>query len=425
MPQELKKRLLFTFFMICIYRLGTYIPIPGVDAASISKILGDTSDVKNIFGMANIFSGGAIERVSIFSLSMMPYITASILVQLLSSISAYFKSLKEEGGDGKNKLNQITRYITVTLAAIQAFAIHNAVIYKYSSFLSTESYIVPSVVITVTSLVAGAIMLMWIGEKISVSGIGNGISILVLVGIVSSIPSTIIQSFGFLKTGFYSTYSVIKIIIFSLLSLLVVCFVEKTYKMIKINYPSSNPKTGGLNTSYLPLKVNTSGVIPPIFASSVIIFFSALIQFFKIKSPIILDLATRGSLANSIIFSFLIVFFSQFYSSVVFDPKEISENLKKSGCIISGIRPGNATETFLSSILSKLGILGSIYLVIICMIPEISNLEGGPEIYVGGTAILIIVNVASDLTFQIRSYFINPDNMNRVKRKRRIRRIKL
>lgn len=423
MPQELKKRIIFTFLMICLYRFGTYVPVPGISASTVSKIMSDQG-VKDIFGIANVFSGGAIERISIFSLSMMPYITASIVVQLMSTISNYFKSLKEEGVSGRRKLNQITRYLTIALAFIQGLAVHFAIISKNSSLIHEVS---PSfsALITCASLISGAIVLMWLGEKISFSGIGNGISVLVLVGIISSIPSIAFQAFSFLKSGFYSFFTVFKIAAVSFGMLLLVCFVEKTYRMIKINYPVSVTKGGGRDSfSFLPLKVNISGVIPPIFASSVVMFVSATVQFFNINNPTLLSALSRGGVFYVIIYSFLIVFFSYFYSSVVFDHKEIAINLKKTGCFLSGIRPGESTANFISLVISKLVIIGSVYLVFVCTVPELLISSGGVDFYIGGTGVLIIVNVASDIASQIRSHFVNQKyGLIRVRRKKMARAI--
>jgi len=422
MPKELRNRILFTLCLVFLCRLGTYIPVPGVDVAAIASILNKDS-AKSVFGFANLFSGGAIERISIFSLSMMPYITASIIVQLLSTVSEYFKSLKEDGISGRRKTNQISRYLTIILALVQAVAVHFAVISKNSSM---SSYGIPpifSLILTCSSLVGGAVILMWFGERISISGVGNGISILVLVGIVSSLPSVALQTLEFLRSGYYNFFNIIQILAISAVMLLIVCFVEKSFHAIKIHYPSSAVKGGQDNNSYLPLKVNISGVIPPIFASSVIMFFLALLNMLEMNNSSLSSLLSRGGFAYIALFSTLVVFFSYFYSSIVFDPNEIANNLKKSGCYVSGVRPGNSTSAYISDIISKLSVLGAIYLVFVCAVPEILVTKSGLNIYIGGTGILIIVNVASDLSSQIRSHLLGQkysDPFGRTRRRKRV-----
>lgn len=416
---DLKKRILFTILILLIYRFGTFVPIPGIDSKVIQKIF--TGEASNIFGMINLFSGGALERMSIFALNIMPYITASIIMQLLTSMHAGLENLKKDGEHGRAKINQYTRYLTIILSIFQSLGVYYALANAENNAFISDSNLF--MITTVVSLVGGTIMLMWFGEKITTSGIGNGISIIIFVGIVSSLPSTIIEMFTLLKNGVYNFSVVILFFLFFIIGLLMVCFIEKIQRKIKIQYPNSSAirSSGMADSSYLPLKINMSGVIPPIFAGSVLTFPVAIVQITGINGDAILSHLNRGGLVYSLIFALLILFFSYFYSSIIFNSTEVANNLKKNNCFILGIRPGNATSEYFDKTISRLTLLGVVYLTFICVTPEILITKTSIPLHVGGTGILIMVNVVVDLVNQIQSHVISSKYGSTINKKRRIR----
>ncbi len=416
---ELVNRILFTILIILIYRFGTFIPVPGINSDVVKKMF--QSDLASIFGMVNLFSGGALQRMSIFALNIMPYITASIVIQLLTSMHKGLESLKKEGGYGRAKINQYTKYLTIILAIFQSFGVYYALSNSENNAFVSDSNIY--LLTTVVSLVGGTVMLMWFGERITGAGIGNGISVIIFVGIASSLPSSFIQIFDLSRTGGYSFVSILLVIIMFVGLLFLICFIENSYKKIKIQYPSSATMRSMKmqDSSFLPLKINMSGVIPPIFASSFLMIPSALSQFFDSESSGILGaLFARGNFTYILIFSVLIMFFCYFYSSIIFNTEEVAENLKKSNCFIVGIRPGANTANYLDKIVVRLTFLGSIYLVIICVVPEIIVTKYSVPLTVGGTGILIMVNVVLDIMNQFRSYLYS-DRYNSVQKGRRVR----
>ncbi len=418
---ELKKRILFTIFILLIYRFGTFVPIPGVNVDVLKKFF--ESSGANIFGMVNLFSGGALQRMSIFALNIMPYITASIIMQLLTSMYKGLAALKKEGEYGRAKINQYTRYLTIVLAFFQALGVYYALANgDQSAFISDSPIFLWT---TCISLVGGTVMLMWFGEKITASGIGNGISLIIFVGIVSSLPSTIIQVFDLSRTGVYSWLTVV--VFFAVFAgfLMFVCFIEKTHRRIKIQYPNgAMMKASGMSdSSFLPLKINIAGVIPPIFASSILMFPSAIIQFTGADGDFLVSMLRRGGPLYLIVFSVLILFFSYFYSSIIFNTEEVSNNLKKSNCFILGIRPGANTSTYLDKVVTRLTLLGAIYLIFVCITPEILVTHYSIPLHVGGTGILIMVNVVLDLIGQVQSHmFAGKYGTNVKKRRVRMRR---
>lgn len=402
---NLKNKILFTIFILLIYRFGTFIPIPGINSEVVSNFFsGDGGDV---FGMINLFSGGALERMSIFSLNIMPYITASIIMQLMSSMSKSLAALKKEGEYGQSKINQYTRYLTILLALFQSLGIYYALANSSESIFISDSQIF--LYTTVVSLVGGVVMLMWFGERITANGIGNGISLIIFVGIVSSIPATFTQFIDLAESGVHSPMFIIFFFLSFVLFVYFVVYVEKSYKKIKIHYPSSAMmRISGMNdSSFLPLKLNITGVIPPIFASSILMFPSVMTQFGDGSSDGFLSLFRRGSAPYLILFASLILFFSFFYSSIIFNTKDVAQNLKKSNCFIFGIRPGDKTSQYLDKIIARLTLGGGIYLILVCLIPEILTTEFSVPLHVGGTGILIIVNVILDLIAQVQSH-LNP-----------------
>lgn len=418
---ELKKRILFTIFILLIYRFGTFVPIPGVNVDVLKKFF--ESSGANIFGMVNLFSGGALQRMSIFALNIMPYITASIIMQLLTSMYKGLAALKKEGEYGRAKINQYTRYLTIVLAFFQALGVYYALSNgDQSAFISDSPIFLWT---TCISLVGGTVMLMWFGEKITASGIGNGISLIIFVGIVSSLPSTIIQVFDLSRTGVYSWLTVV--VFFAVFAgfLMFVCFIEKTHRRIKIQYPNgAMMKASGMSdSSFLPLKINIAGVIPPIFASSILMFPSAIIQFTGADGDFLVSMLRRGGPLYLIVFSVLILFFSYFYSSIIFNTEEVSNNLKKSNCFILGIRPGTNTSNYLDKVVARLTLLGAIYLIFVCITPEILVTHYSIPLHIGGTGILIMVNVVLDLIGQVQSHmFAGKYGANVKKRRVRMRR---
>ena len=413
---DLKKRILFTLFILLIYRFGTFVPIPGINSGVIQKFF--TGEGASMFGMINLFSGGALERMSIFALNIMPYITASIIMQLLTSMYKGLETLKKEGDYGRAKINQYTRYLTIVLAMFQALGVYYALSTSGQNMFISDSKIFMWT--TCVSLVGGTVMLMWFGERITASGIGNGISLIIFVGIVSSLPTTFSQFMDLSRSGAYSWVFVLVFFLSFIFFIALVSFVEKTHRRIKIQYPNAAMmKANGMSdTSFLPLKINISGVIPPIFASSILMFPSAIAQFTGSAGDIILSFLTRGSVLYLIIFAFLILFFSFFYSSIIFNTKDVANNLKKSNCFISGVRPGMNTSNYLDRIIARLTLIGAIYLMFVCIIPEILIVDYSIPLHIGGTGILIVVNVILDLIGQIQSHLFSGKYSNSGKRKR-------
>ena len=371
-----------------------------------------------MFGMINLFSGGALERMSIFALNIMPYITASIIMQLLTSMHKGLESLKKDGDYGRAKINQYIRYLTIILALFQSLGVYYALSTSGQNMFISDSKIFMWT--TCVSLVGGTVMLMWFGERITTSGIGNGISLIIFVGIVSSIPTTFSQFMDLSKSGVYSWVFVVIFFLSFVFFIALVSFVEKTHRRIKIQYPNAAMmKASGMSdTSFLPLKINISGVIPPIFASSILMFPSAIAQFTGGYGDAILSFLTRGSPLYLIIFASLILFFSFFYSSIIFNTKDVANNLKKSNCFISGVRPGINTSNYLDTIIVRLTLIGAFYLMFVCIIPEMLIVNYSIPLHIGGTGILIVVNVILDLVGQIQSYLFSGKYSNSGKRKR-------
>lgn len=402
-----------------VYRFGTFVPIPGINIEVLKKFF--ASSGANMFGMINLFSGGALERMSIFALNIMPYITSSIIMQLLTSMYKGLGELKKEGEYGRAKINQYTRYLTIILAFFQAMGVYYALSSGENNAFISDSRIF--MLTTCVSLVGGTVMLMWFGERITTSGIGNGISMIIFVGIVSSLPSTIVQIFDLSKTGVYSWITVLLFFVVFAGFLMLVCFIEKTHKRIKIQYPNATMmKASGMSdSSFLPLKINIAGVIPPIFASSILMFPAALVEFTGMDGDFLASTLRRGGSIYIMLFSGLILFFSYFYSSIIFNTEEVAGNLKKSNCFILGIRPGSATTAYLDKVVSRLTLIGAVYLIFVCVTPEILVTHYSIPLHIGGTGILIMVNVVLDLVNQIQSHLFSSKYGNSATKKRRVR----
>lgn len=425
--KDLKNKVLFTLFILVIYRLGSYVPIPSIDFDALNSISQQSSG--SIIGVFNMLSGGALGRMSIFALGIMPYITASIIIQLLSSVFKSFEHLKKEGESGKKKLNQYTRLATVFLSIIQAYGIVFGI--ENMNFLGKSVVINPSMefrLIAITSLVCGTMLIMWLGERISQKGIGNGTSLIIFTGIVAGLPRSLASVFELNRSGALSSLFVIILLLLAIALVFIIVFMERANRRIHINYPKRQQigsYSSRNDSSYLPLKLNTAGVIPPIFASSILLFPMTIAQFSANNEGKVAYILEKISLYLShgkplylICYVALIMFFSFFYTSIIFNPNDTADNLKKHGGFISGIRPGQSTSNFLDNILTKLTVIGSLYMALICVLPEILIAKYSSPLYLGGTSILIVVNVILDTITQIQSYLFSYQYESLIKKAR-------
>jgi len=400
---DLKSRIFFTIFILIIYRLGTYVPLAGIDPQALTQVMSNSQ--KGLLGMFNVFSGGAVGRMAIFALGIMPYISASIIIQLLTGVSDYFKNLKEQGEIGRKKITQLTRYGTVLIAILQGYGVSVGLENAGSLVLDPGM----SFKLTTTiSLVAGTTFLMWLGEQITLRGVGNGISLIIFSGIVAEIPRALASTFELGRTGALSATLIIIIFILVIFTVLFIVFFERAIRKILINYPKRQMgnKVYGGESSHLPLKINTAGVIPAIFASALLLFPVTLTNFGFSNSETFLNISsmfTQGQPLYMLLYASGIVFFSFFYTSIVFNPKETAENLRKYGGYIPGIRPGERSAEYIETILIKLTTIGSIYLTFVCLLPEFLISKYPIPFYLGGTSILIVVVVAMDTVTQVQT----------------------
>ena len=400
---DLRNRIFFTIFILCIYRLGTYVPIAGIDPNSLAEIM--SSSQKGLLGMFNVFSGGAVQRMAIFALGIMPYISASIIVQLLTGTSDYFKNLKEQGEIGRKKITQITRYGTVLIATLQGYGVAVGLENAGGLVLSPGIYFK---LMTTISLVAGTTFLMWLGEQITSRGIGNGISLIIFSGIVAEIPRALASTFELGRTGALSPIMIISIFILIIATVMFIVFMERAMRKILVNYPKRQMgnKIYGGESSYLPLKINTAGVIPAIFASALLLLPITFSNFGASDSEFFINfssLFSQGKPLYMLLYAFGIIFFAFFYTSIVFNPKETAENLRKYGGYIPGIRPGDRTAEYIEMILIRLTTVGSLYLTFVCLMPEFLIAKYPIPFYLGGTSILIVVVVAMDTVTQVQT----------------------
>lgn len=406
---ELKKRLWFVIGALIVYRIGTYIPIPGIDPAVLKEILDQQAG--GVLGIFNMFSGGALGRMTIFALAILPYISSSIIIQLLSVTIPSLQALKKEGESGRRRLNQYTRYGTVLLAAVQAYGI--AVGLENTTGPSGSAVIDPGMffrISTMITLTGGTVFLMWLGEQVTARGIGNGISLIIFTGIVAELPGALAGFFELGRKGAISTGVVLMIILIAVGLLAFIVFMERAQRRIVIQYPKrqmGNKMFAG-DSSHLPLKVNTAGVIPPIFASSILLFPLTIAQFNQEGAPEWLSSLTshlsHGQPLYIALYVGIILFFSFFYTSVVFNPEETAENLKKNGGFVPGIRPGKQTATYLDYVLTRLTVIGGLYIAFVCTVPELLIAEYSVPFYLGGTSLLIVVNVMMDFVTQVQSH---------------------
>jgi preprotein translocase subunit SecY len=404
---ELKKRLWFTLGALLVYRLGTYIPLPGIDPAQWEQIFRTQSG--GILGMFNMFAGGGIHRMAIFALNIMPYISASIILQLLTTVSPTLEQLKKEGEQGRKKINQYTRYLTVLLAAAQSYGIAMGLQSTGNVVADPGAFFLMSTTITLTG---GTMFLMWLGEQITARGIGNGISLIILSGIVAQLPSAIAGTLELGRQGALSTGLILAVMVMAVAVIGFIVFMERAQRRLLIQYPKrqvGNRMFEG-QSSHLPLKLNTSGVIPPIFASSLLLLPTTVANFNSGQGPEWLSIITtqlgHGRPMFLLLYIGLIIFFTFFYTAVVFNPTETADNLKKHGGFIPGIRPGERTAEYIDYVLSRITVVGAAYLAIVCLIPEILISYAAVPFYFGGTSLLIVVSVTMDTVAQVQGYLL-------------------
>ena len=413
---DLRNRILFTVFILCIYRLGTFIPLAGIDPFALQEMMASTQ--KGLLGMFNVFSGGAVSRMAIFALGIMPYISSSIIVQLLTGVSDYFKNLKEQGEIGRKKITQITRYGTVLIATLQGYGVAVGLENAGNLVISPGIYFK---IMTTISLVAGTTFLMWLGEQITSRGIGNGISLIIFSGIVAEIPRALASTFELGRTGALSPGMIIGIFILIIVTVMFIVFVERAMRKILINYPKRQMgnKIYGGQSSHLPLKINTAGVIPAIFASALLLLPITFSNFGLSDSELFMNISSlfsQGKPLYMLLYAFGIIFFSFFYTSIVFNPKETAENLRKYGGYVPGIRPGESTAEFIETILTRLTTIGASYLTLVCLMPEFLIAKYPIPFYLGGTSVLIVVVVAMDTVSQVQTRMMSSQYESLIKK---------
>ncbi len=405
---ELRQRLLFVVVALIIYRIGTFIPVPGVNPQALLQFM--NSQQGTIVDVFNLFTGGALERFSLFALGVMPYISASIIMQLMSSAVPQLAQLKKEGSSGRQKITQYTRNFTVILAAIQAGGVAFALQGQTAVVLQPGFGFLFTAILTLT---AGTVFLMWLGEQITERGVGNGISLIIFAGIVAGLPRAVAGTLELVNTGQLSIPAVLIILTLVLAVIYFIVRVERGQRRITVNYAQRQGRVAYQNQStHLPLKINMSGVIPAIFASSIVIFPSTLATWFSGSGGLswLTDVSaalTPGNLAYTILFSSLIIFFCFFYTAMVFNSKETADNLKKSGAFIPGIRPGRQTADYIDFVLTRLTMVGSLYLVTVCLLPDIFRVLWAVPFYFGGTSVLIVVVVIMDFIAQVQAHLIS------------------
>lgn len=407
---ELRQRLIFLVLALLVFRLGAHIPVPGIDPDQLAQLFAGQKD--GILGMFNLFSGGALSRFTVFALGIMPYISASIIMQLMTIVVPSLEALKKEGQAGQRKITQYTRYGTVFLATFQALGISVALQAQPGLVINPGLMFELNTVVT---LVTGTMFLMWLGEQITERGLGNGISIIIFGGIVSGLPNALASLLELVRTGSMNIISALLIVVIVVAVTYFVVFVERGQRRILVNYAKRQVgnKIYGGQSSYFPLKLNMAGVIPPIFASSIILFPATIAGWFTSGDPtnvfsrFIKDLAATlapGQPVYTILYAAAIIFFCFFYTALVFNSRETAENLKKSGAFIPGIRPGDQTARYIDKILVRLTLAGAIYMVLVCLLPEFLVLKYNVPFYFGGTSLLIIVVVAMDFMAQVQSF---------------------
>jgi preprotein translocase subunit SecY len=408
---DLQKRLLFAVLALFVYRIGTYVPLPGLDPVAIAELADRHITGGGILGMFNMFSGGALSRMTIFALNLMPYISSSIIIQLFTMVSPTLEALKKEGETGRKKISQYTKYLTIFIAGFQAYGISIFLMNSQGSPVVIGG-IFP--VIAVPSLICGTLFLVWLGEQITSRGVGNGSSLLIFSGIVANMPASIANIFELGKAGALSVFSVVIIFAVALAVIVFVVYMERAQRRVTINYPQRQTMMAqgkNMDANHLPLKINSAGVIPPIFAYSLLSMPLMLANLASdtdnelLKSFI--EFFSRGGVIFSLVLVVMIVFFSFFYTAIVFNPTETADNLKKAGGFIPGVRPGQATADYLDYILTRLTTVGALYMSFVCILPDIMNAKFGVHFIFGGTGILIIVGVTMDTISQIYTHILS------------------
>jgi len=401
---ELKKRIWFTLAALLVYRLGTYIPLPGIDPQALQAVFSQQQN--GIVGMFNMFAGGAVGRMAIFALNIMPYITASIVIQLLTSVVPRLEQLKKEGETGRKTINQYTRYGTVLLATVQGYGIAVGLEGAEGVVVDPGLFFRVSAVIT---LVGGTVFLMWLGEQITARGVGNGISLIIFAGIVAELPSALAGTLELGRQGVLSTFIILALMVMVVAVIAFIVFMERAQRRLLVQYPKrqmGNKMTSG-DSSHLPLKLNTAGVIPPIFASSLLLMPVTLANFSSGENDMLASLAAllgRGQPAYMAMYAAGIIFFCFFYTSIVFNPNDTADNLKRQGGFIPGIRPGPRTAEFIDRVLTRLTVVGALYLTLVCLLPEFLINAYNVPFYFGGTSLLIVVNVTMDTVGQVQGH---------------------
>ncbi len=405
---ELKSRLLFVVLAIVVYRIGAHIPVPGINPDRLAALFDQNQGT--ILSLFNMFSGGALERMSILALGIMPYISASIIMQLMTVVSPTLEALKKEGESGRRKINQYTRYGTVLLATVQSFGMAVGLANQGVAFSADASFYFVAVV----TLVAGAVFLMWLGEQVTERGIGNGISILIFAGIVAGLPGAIGQSFEAARQGDLNILALLAIAVMAVATVGFVVFMERGQRRITINYAKRQQgrRVYAAQTSHLPLKVNMAGVIPPIFASSILLFPASIGQWFGQSEGMewLQDVALAlgpGQPLYILLFASAIVFFCYFYTAIVFNPRDVADNLKKSGAFIPGIRPGEQSARYIDTVLSRLTLFGALYIAAVSLMPQFLVVAWNVPFYFGGTSLLIVVVVVMDFMAQVQSHLMS------------------
>ena len=406
--QELKQRLLFVLLALIVYRIGAHIPVPNLDPVKLADFFNNQKN--GILGLFNMFSGGALSRLTIFALGVMPYISASIIMQLLASVLPSLEELKKEGESGRRKINEYTRYATVVIALFQAVGVSKWLISQHIALSAGLNFYV----VTTITLIAGTMVIMWLGEQITERGVGNGISLIIFSGIVSGLPSAIVRFLEQLRQGEIQFFALILVALVVVSVTGFVVFMERAQRRITVNYPQrmQGRKMYAAQTSHLPLKINMSGVIPPIFASSIILLPTTLAAFFANNHSMqwLNDIGFAlqpGQPLYVLFFAVAIIFFSFFYTALVFNPRETADNLKKSGAFIPGIRPGEQSAKYIDGVMTRLTLVGAMYLTLVALLPEFMVLTWHVPFYFGGTSLLIIVVVIMDFIAQIQAHLMS------------------
>ena len=413
---DLKNRIIFTLLLLSVYRFGTFVPLPGIDPDQLKIMM--EGNQKGLLGMFNVFAGGAVSRMAIFALGIMPYISSSIIVQLLTGVSDYFKNLKNQGEIGRKKITQITRYGTVLLATIQGYGLSVGLESSANLVINPGIFFKIS---TVTIIVAGTVFLMWLGEQITQRGIGNGISLIIFAGIVAEIPRALATTFELGRTGAISTVMIIFIFVLLIATIMFIVFMERALRKILINYPKrqmGNKMYGG-ESSHLPLKINQAGVIPAIFASAILLLPVTFSNFDLSESDTFLNISSyfsQGQPLYMLLYASGIIFFTFFYTSITFNPIETADNLRKYGGFVPGIRPGENTAEYIDKILTRLTTIGALYLTLVCLMPEFLIANYPIPFYLGGASVLIVVVVAIDTVTQIQTRMMSAQYEQLVKK---------